>query len=307
MKASIIGLDETIGLEVDGAEQRLRLCAVRRGLPPLLIIQGGPGLPLLNEVPRFHSRLSLEDDFTVAYCDQRGCGPAAREAVDRGRPRPASGRSLPCTASPACEDGKKDHSARDIDRRDPRHAGSRRERDIVSKVVAISPDLDAAASNEYAYEILNNRSMKRRDKRMAGILRRLGPAPLHKSIRISAEIQTSRDKGSIERGRKFGGMAAAHLTSLIRCYGPAGAVSALRLRRHREALLPALAELRLFDSWPERQLPMHLVCGKIVAVADTALHGGGGIPSAEARRQSDRAAFEPDIWSTSIIPRRWKE
>ncbi len=136
-----------------------------------------------------------------------------------------------------------------------------RERDIVSKVVAISPDLDAAASDEYAYEILNDRSMKRRDKRMAGILRRLDPPPYTSPSRFQ-RVRLLANEGSIERGRNSEEWRLP-LTSLIRCYGPAGAVSALRNSTTIQArLLPALAELRLFDSSPETTVPMHLVFGE---------------------------------------------
>ena len=46
-------IDKTITLDVNGSTQRIRLCAERAGLPPLLIVQGGPALPQLNEVAKF--------------------------------------------------------------------------------------------------------------------------------------------------------------------------------------------------------------------------------------------------------------
>ena len=98
---------------------------------------------------------------------------------------------------------------------------------------------------------------------MAGILRRLDPPPYTSPSRFQQRRRLLANEGSIERGRKFGGMAAADLTSLIRCYGPAGPVSALLVSTTtKRRLLPALAELRLFDSWPETTVPMHLVFGE---------------------------------------------
>src|SRR3954470_24956509 len=73
------GVDRTMRLDVNGSRQRLRLCATRAGLPPLLVVQAGPGLPVLQEVARFQRLLNLEADFLVAYWDQRGCGPAAKK------------------------------------------------------------------------------------------------------------------------------------------------------------------------------------------------------------------------------------
>src|SRR5260370_42642023 len=46
--------------------------------PLLLLVQMGPGLPMINEIPAFGRALSLEDDFTVIYWDQRGCGRSLR-------------------------------------------------------------------------------------------------------------------------------------------------------------------------------------------------------------------------------------
>ena len=46
--------------------------------PVLLLIQQGPGLPMINEVRRFERALGLEEDFTVVYWDQRGCGRSLR-------------------------------------------------------------------------------------------------------------------------------------------------------------------------------------------------------------------------------------
>ena len=74
-----LAVDKTITLDINGSTQRIRLCATRTGLPPLLIVQAGPGLPLLNEVAKFQRRLRLEQQFLVAYWEQRGCGNASRE------------------------------------------------------------------------------------------------------------------------------------------------------------------------------------------------------------------------------------
>src|SRR5271170_6094198 len=42
---------------------------------PLLIhVQAGPGLPTISEANEIEKNLHLENDFAVAYWDQRGCG-----------------------------------------------------------------------------------------------------------------------------------------------------------------------------------------------------------------------------------------
>lgn len=77
-------VDKRVVLTINGASQRLRLCAAREGLPPVLIVQAGPGFPLLNEVAKFQRRLDLERTFSVCYWDLRGCGTAAARHYTRG-------------------------------------------------------------------------------------------------------------------------------------------------------------------------------------------------------------------------------
>src|SRR5579863_6054316 len=71
-------ITETVKLEINGSTQKVRMCAERTGLPPLLIVQAGPGLPVLHEVAKFQQHLHLEQDFLVSYWEQRGCGAAPK-------------------------------------------------------------------------------------------------------------------------------------------------------------------------------------------------------------------------------------
>lgn len=83
-----LAIDKTIDLTINNSHQRVRLCARRVGLPPLLIVQGGPALPLLHEVRKFQRMLRFEDDFLVAYWEQRGCGNASKQdALSASLPR----------------------------------------------------------------------------------------------------------------------------------------------------------------------------------------------------------------------------
>src|SRR5262249_58966098 len=78
-----LALDNTVSLDINGSRQRVRLRAARAGLPPLLIVQVGPGFPVLHEVAKFQRRLHLEQDYLVAYWEQRGCGNASADDAER--------------------------------------------------------------------------------------------------------------------------------------------------------------------------------------------------------------------------------
>jgi pimeloyl-ACP methyl ester carboxylesterase len=65
------------------ATQWIRVRGADAANPVLLLIQQGPGLPMINEARRFGHLLGLEQAFTVVYWDQRGCGRSLRRRQDR--------------------------------------------------------------------------------------------------------------------------------------------------------------------------------------------------------------------------------
>jgi pimeloyl-ACP methyl ester carboxylesterase len=84
-------VDRVVTVDVDGCAQSVLVRAERRGLPPLLVVQAGPGLPLRHEADRFRANLNLEQAFEVRYWDQRGCGPVdQRDAYGVSLPRQAA-------------------------------------------------------------------------------------------------------------------------------------------------------------------------------------------------------------------------
>ena len=62
-----------------GTTQWIRIRGADAYNPLLLLIQQGPGLPMINEARRFEQLFGLEQAFTVVYWDQRGCGRSLRQ------------------------------------------------------------------------------------------------------------------------------------------------------------------------------------------------------------------------------------
>src|SRR5436190_15701116 len=114
----------------------------------------GPGLPMINEAPAFGRLLSLEDDFTVIYWDQRGCGRSLRSTdalrdlsvqamvsdtqrllavlCDRFDTRPVvTGFSMGATIAALA---------------------TARRPDLVSTLVTVGMDIDGAAAEKNAYQ-----------------------------------------------------------------------------------------------------------------------------------------------------------
>jgi pimeloyl-ACP methyl ester carboxylesterase len=256
------GLDTTVAVEINGTSQRVRLCGARRGLPPVLIVQAGPGLPLLNECTKFQQRLQLEQDFSVAYWEQRGCGPASlRDARDVSletqiddcramvrwlaeetrQPVVVLGISLGATIA---------------------LQAVAREASAVKALVAVSIDTDTATSDAAAHAFLQAASTQPDQRRIATRLEKLGPPPYTTPGPLQSRARMLTDLGGMEHGRRFGELARSLLLSLIRTYGVLGAAATLRnMNAIQRRLLPDLVTLNLFAQWPRSAIPVHYIFG----------------------------------------------
>src|SRR6266567_2932374 len=68
-------------IRLGGTEQWIRIRGKDTSNPVLLLIQQGPGLPMLNEAADANKQWHLEDDFVVVYWDQRACGKSFHSTI----------------------------------------------------------------------------------------------------------------------------------------------------------------------------------------------------------------------------------
>src|SRR6266498_3753766 len=82
--------------EIGGSTQWALVRGRNSRSPVLLLVQAGPGFPIIHEARALEAALHLEDDFRVVYWDQRGSG----KSFDAGAPRRA--RCVSMTWSGIC-------------------------------------------------------------------------------------------------------------------------------------------------------------------------------------------------------------
>jgi len=258
-----LAIDKTVTLNINGSRQSIRLCAARTGLPPLLVVQGGPALPLLNEVAKFQRLLNLENTFLVGYWEQRGCGNAsARDAQSVSLAQQVEdlrsvlrwlygetqqralilGISIGGTITLQAVGHEPDH---------------------VKAVIAVSPDSRTSTSDAAAHAFLQEQALVPERRQIHRRMTTLGqppyvdPAPFQRRARLLADL------GTIEHGKTFSPLLREFLFALFRTYGVIGGVWALRnmtivLRK----LLPEIASLDLFARPPRVTVPVHYVFGE---------------------------------------------
>src|SRR3954452_12006847 len=67
-------IDSLEPVVLNGVTEWIRIRTEDTSNPVLLLMQQGPGLPIINEARRFRDHLRLEQAFTVVYWDQRETG-----------------------------------------------------------------------------------------------------------------------------------------------------------------------------------------------------------------------------------------
>ena len=254
-------IDRTMDLNVNDSRQRIRLCAERER-PPLLIVQAGPGLPMLNEVRKFQRLLDLERDFLVGYWEQRGCGDASSRETERVSMQQQVSDlrtvvrwffeqtnqrvivlaiSMGATFALLAAEDAREH---------------------VKAVVAVSPDSHTAIGDAAADAFIRTHGVENARRGMRKRARTLPTPPYTDLSGFQQRARLLGDLGALEHGRTFAALLGETLLSLLRTYGPAGAIRTLRnLTRIQRRMMPQINGLDLFASPPRVPVPVYYVFG----------------------------------------------
>jgi pimeloyl-ACP methyl ester carboxylesterase len=265
-------IDTLEAIELGGTTQWIRTRGSGESNPILLMIQQGPGLPMLNEARHFERTLGLEKDFTVVYWDQRGCGRSLRDR--RGQ----SEISLDRMAADAVSllEILRDRSGGDsyvvgfsFGGTVAATAAAQRP-DLVRALVAVGMDIDGEAAATCAYDFALATANARGNKRAARRLKAIGPPPHLTAKQFSTRVRWASTFGGVTTHETYGSMARGLVASLLRSpdYSLGDVVRTLRgVSATQEALLSELAVMDLVHSLPVIDVPVVMAQGRLDQVA----------------------------------------
>jgi len=178
-----MAIDSLEEIQAGDSTQWIRVRGADASNPVLLLIQQGPGLPMINEARRFGRLLGLEQAFTVAYWDQRGCGRSLRRSKGR------AGISLEAMVADTVSllgflrdrfGGKTYVAGFSFGATLAASAAARRP-DLVATLVAVGMDIDGAAAGNGAYR-------RRQHPRHRGTLARSVPGAFSPAAAFGADF-----------------------------------------------------------------------------------------------------------------------
>jgi pimeloyl-ACP methyl ester carboxylesterase len=268
-------IDILEGVPIGGMTQWIRVRGTNASNPVLLLMQQGPGLPIINEVRGFERRSGLEKDFTVVYWDQRGTGlssPSPRKTSDK----------IEITATRMVDDtvsvlellrerfgGKTLVAGFSFGATFAAQAAVRRP-DLVAALVATGMDIDIPFAENHAYDFVLRTAHRRANRRAIRQLEKIGPPPHLDPKRFSTRARWVANFGGVTAGATFGDMTRALVGSLVRSpdYSVADVIRAVRaVTASQAALLPQLASTDLVRSMPRIEVPIVIAQGRLDQVA----------------------------------------
>jgi pimeloyl-ACP methyl ester carboxylesterase len=267
-----MAIDEREEIRVGNTTQWIRIRGTDASNPVLLLIQQGPGLPMMNEARRLEHLLGLEKEFTVVYWDQRGCGRSLRGPEER------DGISIDAMVSDSVFllEWLRDRFGKQIfvigfsfGGAIGAYAAAQRP-DLVETLVAVGMDIDGAAAGKTAYDFALNTAIERGKRRAIRQLEAIGPPPHLKLKQFSTRVRWATNFGGVTTDETYSTLARGLLASMLRSsdYSVGDVIRTLRgMGKTQSALLPDLAKMDLIRSLPRLEVPIVLVQGRLDQVA----------------------------------------
>jgi pimeloyl-ACP methyl ester carboxylesterase len=268
-------IDTLEAVQLGGIEQRIRIRGEDASNPALLLMQQGPGLPIINDAPAFERLLRLEKDFTVVYWDQRGTGLSARSLrKSASRFEISAARMVDDTVSPlellfSRFGGKTLVAGFSFGATFAAQAAVRRP-DLVAALVATGMDIDVPAAENSAYAFALDAARRRGDRRATRQLEAIGPPPHTTAKQFTTRARWVANYGGVATNANFSGLLRALLVSLVRSpdYSAAAVIRTVRgMRESQAALLPQLATTDLVRTMPRLDVPLVMAQGRLDQVA----------------------------------------
>jgi len=233
-------IDALEAVQLGGITQWIRIRGTETN-PVLLLMQLGPGLPIINETRRFERLLGLEHAFTVVYWDQRGTGLSLRES----NAEISTARMISDTVSllellRGRFDGKTFVAGFSFGATFAAQAAVQRP-DLVAALIATGMDIDIPLSEDRTYDFVLNTARKRGNRRAIRQLEKTGPPPHLGVKQFSTRARWAFNFGGVRTNASYNSEFRTLLGSLLRSpdYSVADVIRTVRgITTTQAALLP---------------------------------------------------------------------
>jgi pimeloyl-ACP methyl ester carboxylesterase len=268
-------IDTLEGVQLGGITQWIRVRGADASNPVLLLMQQGPGLPIINDARRLEHLLRLEEAFTVIYWDQRGTGlssPSLRKNSHQFEISVTRMVDDTVTLLELLRDrfgGKTFVTGFSFGATFAAYAAVQRP-ELVAALVAAGMDIDIPAAENNAYAFAVDAARQRGNRRAIRQLEAIGPPPHTTRKQFTTRARWAINFGGVTTNANFSSLLRELVLSLVRSpdYSPADVIRTLRgMSASQAALLPELATTDLVRTMPRLDVPLVMAQGRLDQVA----------------------------------------
>lgn len=259
-----------------GASQWALVRGQSRTSPVLLLVQAGPGLPMIHDARAMERQLRLEEHFRVVYWDQRGTGKSSQARDVEALSVETLVSDVRSMVHALCE--RLDVSQVDV-------VGFSLGASFallacaegglpVRSLTCVGPDVDLLEGERNALAFAVAEAERRGHRRALQALRGIGNPPHTESKQFMTRVKWVSNFGGVHRGKSFGALLRSNIAHLWTSphYTVRESLGALRgIELTQERMLPALANFNLLGRPLHIEAPVAIFQGRHDAVAPTRL------------------------------------
>jgi pimeloyl-ACP methyl ester carboxylesterase len=270
-------IDRLERIRLGGTEQWIRVRGKDATNPLLLLIQQGPGFPMVNEAADDEKLWHLEDDFVVVYWDQRACGKSFRSTIP---PQSMTVEQVVADTSELIQALTQRFGVAQLLVVGFSFGGTiaaltaGRHPELVRAVVCVDLDVQSAVADRIAYDFALEQAARLGNQRAIRELRKVGPPPHLHSRSFGTRARWVARFGGVHRHATYTGLMLKLLRQLVVSpdYTLLDIIRTLRgMRFAQDHVLPDLAKLNLFEMLPGLDVPVFLLQGRHDYVAPGSL------------------------------------
>ena len=236
--------------------------------PLILQVQAGPGLPMIPEANTMQRLLKWENNFLVAYWDQRGCGKSfnKHESADNLNFNQLAEDIISCAKFLSKEFNKDKVILVGYSMGATVCLfAAQKEPHLFSEIFAVGADIDVPAANNSIKEFIAGEARKQKNKKRAKEALQLPTTEIYDAPTFQKRAKLISNAGGLIANKNYNEILLTTVRNMLFCkqYRLADIIKAMQgMEFCQNALLPELNTLNLFEKIKAIDVPVHFIQGK---------------------------------------------
>jgi pimeloyl-ACP methyl ester carboxylesterase len=256
---------------INDSRQWLLVCGKSPKAPLVIHVQAGPGLPIIPEAKAMEKLMHLENNYLVAYWDQRACGKSFNKNIDAKTINLSqlTDDVISCTKyllgkynkEKAIVIGYSTGASLSL-------MAAAKDSQIFDCLFLVGIDIDIPTANNYAHEFLMSKLND--NKKLLKQALALDKEPITNTKLFQKRAKLLTDSGGIKTGSSYNQLLIATISNILTCkaYRLSDIPKIIKgMEFCQNALLAELNFLNLFDKIKSIDVPVHFIQGRQDGIA----------------------------------------